>query len=131
MKRLVVAVGIVYDDCGRMLVGQRVARDQYFGKWEFPGGKVEADETVPQALVREFEEEVGIHITDSEPLVEVLHDYPDRHVRLVVHTIKDYHGDVRPLEGQALDWVTLDDLDALDFLQGNQAIIDALRDAQL
>ncbi|RBP49878.1 8-oxo-dGTP diphosphatase MutT [Arenicella xantha] len=127
MNRIVVAVGIVYDELGRLLVGQRVVRDRYFNKWEFPGGKLEDGESVEQALVREFQEEVGIQITASEPLIEVNHEYPDRSVRLLVRTVLSYQGQVRSLEGQALAWVTLDELDELDFLQGNQAIIDALR----
>jgi len=122
MKRIEVAVGIVYDHLGRVLVGQRVVNDRYYQKWEFPGGKIEAGESVEQALVREFKEEVGIQINSSEDFMLVEHDYPDRHVRLHVRT-----GKVSPLEGQAVKWVQVGDLDKLDFLQGNESMIDALK----
>ena len=128
MKRIEVAVGVVYDEDGRVLVGQRVVKDQYFEKWEFPGGKLEPGETVEQALVREFQEETAIQILASVPLMMVEHDYPDRHVRLHVHTIRDYRGDVQALEGQQLKWVSLCELNTLDFLQGNQVILQKLND---
>jgi len=127
MKRIEVAVGIVFDQTGRVLVGQRTVKDQYFKKWEFPGGKLEEGESVIDALGREFKEEVGIQVLSSEYLLQVDHDYPDRQVRLYIYTIKDYQNQVIAQEGQALKWVNIAELESLDFLQGNQAIIDALK----
>ena len=126
MKRIDVAVGVVYNAQGQVLVGQRVVQDLYFRKWEFPGGKVEAAETVEAALKREFLEEVGIHIGKSNHLMLVEHDYPDRHVRLHVHVIREFQGQVQALEGQELRWVDLEHVHTLDFLQGNQSILDRL-----
>lgn len=127
-ERLQVAVGILRDQQGRVLVGQRVVRDQYFAKWEFPGGKIEPGESVERALHREFIEEVGVEIYASTPLIELEHDYPDRKVRLYVRHIEDYQGEARGLESQALKWVELNELKTLDFLQGNQPIIELLSD---
>jgi len=127
MKRLEVAVGIVYDAQKRVLVGQRTVNDRYYQKWEFPGGKLEKGEFVEQALAREFKEEVGIQVNGSHELMVVEHDYPDRHVRLHIRIIQNYTGEVTAQEGQALKWVTLQELDELDFLQGNQAIVEALK----
>lgn len=126
MKRIEVAVGVVFDEAGKVLVGQRVVKDRYYQKWEFPGGKLEAGESVQQALAREFQEETGINISTSEPLMLVEHDYPDRHVRLHVRTINSFSGEVSALEGQALKWVFVSELGQLDFLQGNQVILDKL-----
>ncbi|MFT4629251.1 MAG: 8-oxo-dGTP diphosphatase [Cryomorphaceae bacterium] len=126
MKRIEVAVGIVYNQAGHVLVGQRVVEDMYFNKWEFPGGKLEQGESSEFALVREFREEVGIHIIRSRPLMLLEHDYPDRQVRLHVRIVEDYQGEVQSLEGQAIKWVAPMDLQELDFLQGNQAILEAL-----
>jgi 8-oxo-dGTP diphosphatase len=127
MKRIEVAVGVVYNQQGEVLVGQRTVKDLYFRKWEFPGGKLESGETVEQALSRELLEETGISIVASESLMLVEHDYPDRHVRLHVHTIRQFQGDACPQEGQALKWVTLEELNQLDFLQGNQVILEKLQ----
>ena len=126
--RIEVAVGIVFDAQQQVLIGQRTTPDQYFEKWEFPGGKLEAQEAPQHALVREFKEEVGINITQSQPLMVLEHDYPDRQVRLHVFVVRDYTGKVQSREGQALQWVSVEQLNQLDFLQGNQAIIDALCD---
>jgi len=131
MKRIEVAVGVVFDQDGRILVGQRVVKDLYFEKWEFPGGKFEPGETVEQALIREFQEETGIRIRSSAPLMLVEHDYPDRHVRLHVHTIREFDGDVQALEGQQLRWVTLSELNELDFLQGNRVILRKLSETTI
>ena len=128
MERIKVAVGIVFDREHRVLVGQRTVKDQYFEKWEFPGGKLEANETAEAALFREFKEEIGIEVLSCEYLLQVDHDYPDRQVSLYVYIISDYQGDIQPMEGQALKSVSLADLQNLDFLQGNKAIIEVLKD---
>ena len=127
MKRLDVAVGILTNQVGKVLVGQRLVQDDYFQKWEFPGGKLERNETCEQALTRELKEELGIEVVSSEPLMTLDHDYPDRHVRLHVLLVSDYLN--RPLgeEGQALRWVTLHELHDLDFLAGNEPIIQRLK----
>lgn len=126
-ERIEVAVGIVFNREGKVLVGQRVVKDRYYAKWEFPGGKLEQGETIDQALRREFKEEVGIDLGVSNEFMLIEHDYPDRHVRLHVRTVKDFSGKARPLEGQALNWVAVCDLSELDFLQGNQGVIEELQ----
>lgn len=118
------AVGIVSNSNGQVLVGQRTIKDAYFEKWEFPGGKLEAGESASQALIRELQEEIGIAVLASEPLMTLEHDYPDRHVRLSIFLVKEYQGDVSSKEGQALQWLAPSELAKLDFLEGNQAIID-------
>ena len=123
------AVGIVFDSDGKVLVGQRVVKDRYYAKWEFPGGKLEKGETVHQALKREFKEEVGIDLGDSKEFMLIEHDYPDRLVRLFVRTVDSLSGEARSLEGQALRWVSVEKLTKLDFLQGNQEMINELQRA--
>jgi len=126
MKRIEVAVGVLFNSQGQVLIGQRTVKDSYYQKWEFPGGKLEAGELPQDALVREFSEEVGIEISLSEDFMVLEHDYPDRHVKLYVQLIKDYVGDVWAMEGQALRWVQLKELADIDFLKGNQEITQAL-----
>ena len=128
-NRIDVAVGIVFDSEGRVLVGQRVVKDRYYGKWEFPGGKLEKDESVHQALKREFKEEVGLELGESQEFMLIEHDYPDRLVRLFVRTVDSFSGEARSLEGQALRWVAIEELTKLDFLQGNQEMINELQRA--
>lgn len=127
MKRIKVAVGIIFNEQGKVLVGQRTVRDQYFQKWEFPGGKLESNESVSEALQRELSEELAIEVKESQPLMTLEHDYPDRKVQLLVRTVTSYTGTPHGAENQQLKWVATDDLEDLDFLTGNKAIIEAVQ----
>ncbi|MFT5610668.1 MAG: 8-oxo-dGTP diphosphatase [Polaribacter sp.] len=126
MKRIEVAVGIIFNTAGQVLVGQRLVVDQYFGKWEFPGGKIEAGESVTKALRRELHEELKIELEHSQDFMILEHNYPDRNVRLFIQIVNQYSGLPQGAEGQALQWCKLTELDQLDFLSGNQPIIDKL-----
>lgn len=122
-----VAVGVLVDGENRVLIGQRTARDAYYQQWEFPGGKLESGESPAQALKRELAEELGIQVAESEPIMEWQHHYPDRFVHLFVERVTQYQGEPRSKENQALKWVALDEIEHIDFLAGNQAIVDRLR----
>ena len=119
-----VAVGIARDPMGRLLVGQRPACKDYPGKWEFPGGKLEPGESVYKALVREFREELGLEITRAEPAFVVRHHYPDRSVELNVWRVIDFLGKATGLEDQVVCWVAPRELAGLDFLDGNQTLVE-------
>ncbi|HHW75903.1 MAG TPA: 8-oxo-dGTP diphosphatase MutT [Xanthomonadaceae bacterium] len=100
-----VAVGIVADASGAVLVTRRPDHVHQGGLWEFPGGKVEAGETVEAALRRELHEELGIAVQAAEPLLQVRHAYPDQFVLLDVWRVTAYHGEARGREGQPLVWM--------------------------
>ncbi|MBA1146498.1 Nudix family hydrolase [Ectothiorhodospiraceae bacterium WFHF3C12] len=117
-----VAVGVVADGQGRVLLAQRHAGTHQGGKWEFPGGKVEPGEHVVAALRRELAEEIGIIVEATEPLVRIPHDYGDRHVVLDVHRVTAFRGDARGLEGQPLEWVQPADLPRFDLPAANRPI---------
>ena len=125
-SHLRVAVGVLTRDDGKVLIGQRVKRDAYFAKWEFPGGKLEEGESPSQALVRELNEELGIRVGVCVPLMELQHTYPDRSVHLFIQRVERYDGEPVSKEGQALQWVATSELRDIDFLAGNTPIIDAL-----
>jgi 8-oxo-dGTP diphosphatase len=99
-----VAVGILLRADGCFLLGQRPAGKPYAGYWEFPGGKLEAGESVEAALARELHEELGIVMNSSQPWRVLEHDYPHAYVRLHLHKIRDWHGEPVGREGQALSW---------------------------
>lgn len=99
-----VAVGVVFDAEGRVLLTSRPEGKVYAGWWEFPGGKVEAGETVEAALARELEEELGIEVRASAAWREFTMDYPHARVRLLVRTVRDWGGTPEPREGQQLAW---------------------------
>ena len=99
-----VAVGILLRPNGDVLLGQRPAGKPYAGYWEFPGGKVEAGETILAALQREFVEELGIQVIEAEPWCGVEHRYPHAHVRLHFFISRVWRGAPQSLEGQAFAW---------------------------
>jgi len=100
-----IAVGVIFDDQGRVLIAQRPEGKHMAGAWEFPGGKVEAGETVEQALARELQEELGIAVLGSAALLQQTHEYPDRVVNLLVWVVMQYSGEPQGLDNQALSWV--------------------------
>lgn len=102
-----VAVGVLIDGQGRFLLTSRPAGKVYAGYWEFPGGKLEAGETVEQALRRELQEELGITIGPTQPWKIELMDYPHARVRLHFCKVFAWQGDFEMREGQAMAWQTL------------------------
>jgi 8-oxo-dGTP diphosphatase len=102
-----VAVGVLIDGEGRFLLTSRPAGKVYAGYWEFPGGKLETDETVEQALGRELQEELGIHIADARPWQQLVMDYPHARVRLHFCKVHRWTGEFEMREAQSMAWQTL------------------------
>ena len=102
-----VAVGVLIDAEGRFLLTSRPAGKVFAGYWEFPGGKLEAAETVEQALKRELHEELGIHIGAAHPWKVELMDYPHARVRLHFCKVYEWQGAFEMRERQAMAWQVL------------------------
>ena len=102
-----VAVGVLIDAAGRFLLTSRPDGKVYAGYWEFPGGKLEAGETVAEALRRELHEELGITIGQAQPWQQEVMDYPHARVRLHFCKVFDWTGDFEMREGQRMAWQTL------------------------
>jgi 8-oxo-dGTP diphosphatase len=122
-----VLVGLIGDSRGRWLVNQRRPGTHLAGAWEFPGGKLQPGESRLAALCRELDEELGIEVAAAEPLLEIVHEYPDKRVRLDVWRVLDYRGIVTAREAQRLDWIAVDGLAALPLLAADLPIVAALR----
>ena len=102
-----VAVGVLIDGDGRFLLTSRPEGKVYAGYWEFPGGKLEAGETVEQALRRELHEELGITIGAAVPWRIELVDYPHARVKLNFCKVFAWSGDFEMRERQSMSWQTL------------------------
>jgi 8-oxo-dGTP diphosphatase len=107
-----VAVGVLVErDAdgreGRFLLTSRPLGKVYAGYWEFPGGKLEAGETVEQALRRELHEELGITIGASHPWQQLVMEYPHAKVRLNFCKVYDWAGAFEMREAQSMAWQTL------------------------
>ncbi|MBN46609.1 MULTISPECIES: 8-oxo-dGTP diphosphatase MutT [unclassified Methylophaga] len=126
-KRLQVAVAIILNNDEQVLIARRHAHQHQGDLWEFPGGKREADETRLQALQREIQEEVGLQVEQADPLMQIVHDYPDLQVELDVWLVTDFVGEATGKEGQPLQWCALADLKEKEFPAANVEIIERLQ----
>ncbi len=102
-----VAVGVLLDAQGNFLLTSRPEGKVYAGYWEFPGGKLEAGETVEQALRRELQEEIGIVIDAAQPWKTELVDYPHALVRLNFCKVHAWAGELDMREAQSFAWASL------------------------
>lgn len=125
--RVHVVVAAIFDKQGKVLIALRRLTTHQGGLWEFPGGKVEANEAAETALAREVEEELGIKITAARPLIRIPHDYPDKKVLLDVWRVEQFVGEPHGQEGQPIAWVNPKDLDRNNFPLANLAIITAVQ----
>ena len=102
-----VAVGVLLQSNGEFLLTSRPPGKVYEGYWEFPGGKQEPGESVEQALRRELQEEIGIHIATVHLWKIETVDYPHALVRLHFCKVFDWTGDLQMHEGQSYAWQSL------------------------
>lgn len=121
-----VAVGVIQNADGKILIARRADTAHQGGLWEFPGGKVDAGESLPDALTRELREELAIEIERTEPLIQIRHDYSDKSVLLDVHKVTAFSGVAQGNEGQPILWVSPSELSEYAFPAANKAIITAL-----
>jgi 8-oxo-dGTP diphosphatase len=122
-----VIAGALFDPTGRVLIAQRPPGKHMAGGWEFPGGKLEPGEAPLDGLKRELREELGVEVHDANPLIAYEHAYADRSVLLDLWLVSRFVGQPASLDGQALQWVELDQLDKVGLLEADRPMIAALR----
>lgn len=107
-KILLVAACALVDNDGRVLLAQRPEGKSMAGLWEFPGGKVEVGETPEASLIRELKEELDIDVTEAclAPFTFASHGYDKFHLLMPLYVCRRWEGDMAPLEGQVLKWVS-------------------------
>jgi len=123
-----VVAGILLDKNGRYLLSSRPEGKPYAGYWEFAGGKVEAGESNFQALQREFEEELGIHILAATPWLTKVHSYEHAHVRLhfLWAEADQWAGEIQSREGQKWAWQKAGDFTVAPMLPANSVLLRSL-----
>lgn len=122
-----VVAGALWRD-GQILIAQRPPGKHMAGGWEFPGGKLLAQEPPLSGLVRELQEELGITVQLAEPVAQCRHDYPDRRVLLDLWLVTQFHGEPQSLEAQPLRWVAAAALPAAGLLPADAPLVAALLD---
>jgi 8-oxo-dGTP diphosphatase len=130
MKRVEVAAGLLFDG-ERVLACQRAAGGTHPGKWEFPGGKREAGETMRACLARELFEELGVEATIGAELWRTVHSYAAGEVELLFFAVAAIDRPPANLAFGAIHWVTPLELTRLDLLEADRPLADRLLRAEI
>ncbi|TNF65928.1 MAG: 8-oxo-dGTP diphosphatase MutT [Gammaproteobacteria bacterium] len=125
MNTIKVVAGIILKD-NQVCLTQRKKDTHLAQYWEFPGGKVENNETSERALVRELSEEINIKPLNYKAYHKLKYDYPERSVCLSFYLIDDYVGEIKANENQALKWVEVNQLTSVQLPEANQPVVEML-----
>ena len=121
----IVVTAAIVKDHGRYFVTRRLKGTHLEGLWEFPGGKIEAGESLADGLRRELQEELGTEVEVGEEVFTVTHHYPERSVEL--HFLAcTFLNAPAPLLGQEMRWVPREELRSLEFPPADEELIRVL-----
>ena len=126
MKQIEVVAAIIHDDEGRIFATQRGYGD-YKDGWEFPGGKIEQGETPEEALKREILEELETDIAVEKLVQTVEWDYPNFHLTMHCFWCSIESGSLVLKEHEAARWLSKDELDSVDWLPADKAVVKELK----
>lgn len=125
-----IAVGIIVNQKNQIFITHRLPGKELSEYWEFPGGKVEANESVIEALQRELYEELGIHVLEASHFSTIEHTYLNKKVVLHFYLIDQYDGKPFGKEGQKTQWVSLDVIHHFAFPEANKTVLMLLQTNQ-
>ena len=124
LKAVTTVVAAVIERDGLILITQRDAESWHPLKWEFPGGKVEAEETPEEAVVRELEEELAIQARIDREIMRYEYQYPGRSpILLIFYRIVDFTGEPQNLQFAQMRWEPPARLREYDFLEGDREFL--------
>jgi len=122
-----IGVGVIWNDQQQILIDRRPQSGLLGGLWEFPGGKIESDETIEACIRREIKEELDIEVAVGSHLITIDHAYTHFKVTLEVHYCTYLSGEPQPLECDEIRWVTVQELEQFPFPKANVEIIKAIQ----
>ena len=120
------AAGLVFKD-GKLLIAKRPKRLHLGGMWEFPGGKLESDESYEMCLMREMREELGVGIKVGYEFEEVLHQYSEKTVLIKFFICSLFSGTPKVIQCSDFQWINRNDLVRYDFPAADAKVISRLR----
>ena len=123
-----VVAAVIRDNEGKILIAQRNFMKSQGGLWEFPGGKIEQNETREQAIIREIKEEMDIDIQVERYISEKIFNYPDKSINLIALECKKISGEIKLIEHEDIKWVEKNDLKKFEFAPADEFIINAIID---
>lgn len=118
-----VVAGIIYKD-NKFLIAQRNFKKHQGGLWEFPGGKVEKNETYEEALIREIKEELNADIKVDECVGEKIHHYPEKDVKLKFFKATLLSDKIETLEHEDYRWIIKNEEDKFEFAEADKAVFE-------
>ena len=121
MKTIQVVAAIIRDQ-DRIFATQR-GYGPYKDGWEFPGGKIEPDETPEQALAREIREELDTEIIVGDKLTDVEYDYPEFHLSMGCYWCTVLSGHLTLKEHESARWLRFDELDTVNWLPADRIVV--------
>lgn len=132
MKKTIEVVGAIIVDNGKILCAQRGPEKSLANFWEFPGGKVEANETPIEALKRELTEELLITVTvDDEMFESTKHEYDFGIVHLTTFICHLEKGKPQLTEHVAIKWLPVEELDTLEWAPADVPAVEKLKTSKL
>ena len=120
-----VVAALIWEE-DRFMICQRPAHKARGLLWEFVGGKVESGESMEEALIRECREELDIELSVGDVFMQVIHEYPDLHVRLTLFNATIREGEPKMLEHNDIRWITPAQIPAFDFCPADEEILERL-----
>lgn len=122
-----VTAGIIIDN-NKILIAQRGANEKLAGKWEFPGGKIELDETPQECLKREIKEELEVDIEVGDYLGESIYTYPNGEIKLIAYFATVVDGDIKLSVHDKIEWITIGEIDEYDFAAADIYFVEKLKE---
>tara|TARA_Y100001970_G_scaffold238349_1_gene299505 strand:- start:1815 stop:2228 length:414 start_codon:yes stop_codon:yes gene_type:complete len=130
---LIVSALVLVDQDGRVLICERPKGKFMAGYWEFPGGKLEKNETPKNCLIREIKEEIGVNLENFcfSPLTFSLNEYDDFNILLLLYICRENVGVIKSNENQNMKWLFVKDLYDSNLLPADRELIPYIRDSVL
>jgi len=122
-----VVAAIIKNEEGKILITQRNLKKSQGGLWEFPGGKIEANETQEKAIIREIKEELDIEIEVEKYLAEKVFEYPEKTINLIALECRKINGEIQLLEHEAYKWIDKTELENFEFAPADMFIVEKLK----
>ena len=121
-----VVAAVIQNEEGKILIAQRNLKKSQGGLWEFPGGKIEPNETKEEAIIREIKEEMDIDIEAKKFIGQKVFNYPDKDINLIAIECKQIKGDIKLNEHEDFKWVNKNELKNFNFAPADKFIINAI-----
>ena len=121
-----VVAAVIQNEEGKILIAQRNLKKSQGGLWEFPGGKIEPNETKEEAIIREIKEEMDIDIEKKKFIDQKVFNYPDKDINLIAIECKQIKGDIKLNEHEDIKWVNKNELRNFNFAPADEFIVQTI-----